>query len=852
MNNKKTKSIKIIVVILIVVITVSFLLWRTRPYDTSSYQHIIDNYSMNVPKSQDYSYNKKSDKIEGYDIVSENEYMQLAFNKNTYDVAIYDKATKQVFNTLPQDAENDVVANGYEKNYINSHFLMSYYDELRKNSTYLSYTDSVLTENVVASTIENGVRLTYNIGDFKKDITFLPELLTEDRMNELVSQMDESGVKFFNKYYFLVESGANEGLYERKTNLADSKINTDKMIVLFEEIGYDDEQLALDNELTGLEVTHSKPTFSISIDYVLEDNKLNVSIPNSLIEESNGKIAYIDFMPFFVSSTVDNTGYFVLPDGSGSIMEFNQNKKVDRQYMQPIYDFDRQNKGSLDPMNEEKITMPVFGMSSDSGGVFVRITEGAANTYIVANESGKTNSYNNVFPRFNYRDSGLLTMSGVSGAVSDLTVLDNERTQSNLSVDYMFYSKDSGYVDFAKDYREQLIEEGVISQLEDSEDIPLYLDIIGGISARTYNFIFVDMSSIVGATYEQTLGIIEELNNDGINNVNVNVKGWFNNGTNNDYAGNIKLIKDVGSKKDLLELNDYLNQTGGKLFLETNFVKTSVSDKKFDEERMGSRLLSGYTAVDGPYSVIMRRMHYNYINSAGIIKDTVDSFLKDYKKNNLESIGVNANDLSSMVASDKNKNRNIDRTTASNIYAEGLEILDKEVELMVNDGNEYSLKYSQNLKDVSIDSNEYAITDYGVPFKQIVLHGYVNMASRPINDSSMMSKQHMVLKLLETGVYPDFMISEVPTIEFKFTSENNFSTEYSILKDDIQSMYFEINEVLKNVYNVPIENHVIDGDIVTVTYENGDVIVLNYGDKKVATKYGDVEAINYIYKGGDR
>ncbi len=856
MKFKNKTFIKAIAFLLIISIVAGYMLWRTRPYDTSSYQHIIDGYSTDVAEGSEYKKIKNSSNIKGYEVVAENEFLELGFNKETFDVAVYNKETKDVFYTIPKDVEEDAIANGYEKGFIRSHLLVSYFDNARNKLTYLSYTNSVLGETATPYTIENGVRLTYNIGNFDRDITALPQYLTIERADELRSQMDDSGVKLFNKYYYEITEGEYVGFYGQKTNLAGNKINIAKMLDLFDSIGYNDEQLQSDNASAGFEATAAKTQFSISVDFTLKDDKLNINIPNSLITEANGKIAYIDFMPYFLSGSTQDTGSFLLPDGSGSIMEFNNAKRVDTQYVQPVYDFDRENQASLDPMNEEKITMPVFAMSSNKGSVFGRITNGTANAYIIANESQRNNSYNNVYTRFNLRNSSLLEIAGVSGTTNNMTVIEKEMTKSDITIEYAFFDDESNYVDFAKEYRNQLIEEGTITLLEEKENIPLFLDLIGGVSGYTYNFIFGKPGTIVGTTYDEALGIIKDLNENGINNLNVSVKGWFNNGTNNNYAGDIDLIDDLGSKKDLRELGDYLASIGSKLFLETNFIKTSYSDKNFDEARDGSRLLSGYTAIDRPYTVNLFRSRFlsemSYLNSPGIVSETVESFLKDYKKLKVDSVGINPTDMTSIVVSDKNKKRNIDRVTASLIYEENLGILAESTDLMLTNGNEYSLKYSQNMKDVSLYSNELAITDYSVPFKQIVLHGYVNMAGKAINNSSIISKDDLILKILETGTYPSFIVSEAPTTDFQFVAFNVYNSEYSQIKNEILDIYSEINAVLKNVYNVPIANHTIDGDVVIVEYENGDVIVLNYGDSKVSTKYGSVDKQSYLYEGGEK
>lgn len=62
---------------------------------------------------------------------------------------------------------------------------------------------------------------------------------------------------------------------------------------------------------------------------------------------------------------------------------------------------------------------------------------------------------------------------------------ENDIYDENLTVCYSFLSGDEAdYSGMAKCYRSQLIKEGVLKETNDTGDIPLYLDVLGGVETK--------------------------------------------------------------------------------------------------------------------------------------------------------------------------------------------------------------------------------------------------------------------------------------------------------------------------------------------------------------------------------
>ena len=199
----------------------------------------------------------------------------------------------------------------------------------------------------------------------------------------------------------------------------------------------------------------------------------------------------------------------------------------------------------------EDARIPVFGMKNGDSAFLGRITGGDALAIVNADVSGKLNSYNYVYPEFCVREIELLNMFGVSGNQADVPVLENDIYDENLTVCYSFLSGDEAdYSGMAKCYRSQLIKEGVLKETNDTGDIPLYLDVLGGVETKKHvmGVPYTGISAMT--TYEEAEKILEEFYGEDITKIRMNYEGWFNGGIYHDVADKIKLVKKVGSKKD--------------------------------------------------------------------------------------------------------------------------------------------------------------------------------------------------------------------------------------------------------------------------------------------------------------
>lgn len=145
-------------------------------------------------------------RLRGFEMVAENEALELYFLEDTAEIAVRDRATGSVWFSNPYDRVNsERVARAAAKDRLNAQFILSYYtprDELKEMD---SYNDSVKHQQVEMSKIEMGIRVTYTVGQQWKNEAYLPIMMHEDTFNELIlANVSDRDKKLFTDNYDLV------------------------------------------------------------------------------------------------------------------------------------------------------------------------------------------------------------------------------------------------------------------------------------------------------------------------------------------------------------------------------------------------------------------------------------------------------------------------------------------------------------------------------------------------------------------------------------------------------------------------------------------------------------------------
>ena len=149
------------------------------------------------------------------------------------------------------------------------------------------------------------------------------------------------------------------------------------------------------------------------------------------------------------------------------------------------------------------------------------------------------------------------------------------------------------------------------------------------------------------------------------------------------------------------------------------------------------------------------------------------------------------------------------------------------------------------VEDLEVKNSQTYNFDYEIPFVQMVLHGSISYASKPINGSS--NHQEALLNIIETGSIPKYKLGyELDRKVVKTEYNYLYYISYDEWKETMVSDAGYIEKALNDLERIAIIKHEIHGDLRKVTYENGAVIYVNYGNKDISIDGVTVPAKSYL------
>lgn len=597
----------------------------------------------------------------------------------------------------------------------------------------------------------------------------------------------------------------------------------------------------------------------VPLEYRLEKDKLVVSIPtNHIVEYGECFVYRIQMLRYMGAGHNTEEGYMVVPNGSGSLIYFNNGKISADSYAQYIYDIDPMVSTYTTLENVSSAKLPVFGICRPDRSMLVTVEDGATTALITASVSGSFNDYNYVYPTFILRNIDNLRMFGNS--TTDVFVMEPELYDINVEVSYAFPGEDyQGYAGLANYYRERLIAEGVLTPDKTGGDIPFYYDVITGVK-ETAHFLGTQYLHTFSMTnFSQAREMAETLSQDGITNQVMNLQGWFNGGYYHDAPHDIRVPMKLGGKSGLEKLEDAMTAMGGRLYVDVVFQQVTFADEHFNYNAEGSRYYgAGYVAMFGQVNptTLRNTSGLNYYEtrydllSPKFLPRYVSKFVKKIKKYDVG--GISLRDLGNVLISDKKRTEIIDREAALDIVQGQLAMLrDTGKRLMMNAANAYSFAYSTDIINVPITNNTYAIVDESIPFYEMVIHGCISYSTELLNYEDEEDMTAVILQMIEAGASPHYVFTWKDSSEMKDTGLNRYyATTFTVWKGEAVEIYNRVNDALKHVSGAMIVNHeILDGGVRKVTYDNGVSIYINYGSETQKVGGMEIPAMSYRMEG---
>ena len=475
-------------------------------------------------------------------------------------------------------------------------------------------------------------------------------------------------------------------------------------------------------------------------------------------------------------------------------------------------------------------------VTEKKSGFLAIIEEGDALTKIASYHGGNQNDYNTVKMHLTPRPSDTYNLQesiSVSG-LGERTVVSERKYLGSYKIRYVMLSDgdkaaqnghkvyDASWLGMAIAYRDYLTNNGILQPLTDmdvSEDIPLYIESFGALETveRILSIPVTRMTALT--TFEDVITMYEDLESEGITNINFKLTGFANGGMYYTVPKNLKFEKVVGKNKGFQALLDYAaskeatGQTFG-VFPDFDFsyiVETSGFDG-VSRSKHAAKTIDDRYASKRIYSATQQKYinYYDLVISPAYFSEfyekLVDKYLK-YDNINGISLGTFGNALNSDFDEDEAYNREDSKEYTIEAFEYISNKLGSDIEIMTAGGNAYTWKYVDHILEVALDSSRQSRSSNAVPFIGVVLHGSIQFAGDPLNMEGDM--QYAMLKAIENGASPYFVLSYRNTDSLKEDSylSKYYSIRYDIWKEDLVSTYETLNKALSDVQTKYIMGH---------------------------------------------
>lgn len=806
-------------------------------------------------------------------LVAENESLELYFDETETDIAVREKKTKEVWFSNPVDTEQDTFSTNYYQKVLKSQINLTYINESTQVSTMNNYAESIENGQFEVETLENGLRVTYIIGEGTAFL-LLPDAITEERMTSFLEKMDKSQKKKINRNYTLYDIAELEEDKKKELLAKYPVLETEKLYILrggvkdylkeelaeyFAEAGYTESDFEIDAANIGVKEEDENVWFQVPITYELDGENLVVSIdPKEVVYNDNGYyLVGIDMLRYFGASMQED-GYLFVPDGSGALINFNNGKVAEASYGAQVYGQDKTMlyttyyESQIDAANTVK--MPVFGIKDGEKAMFAVIEGGDAYATINAEIAGKTTGYNNAYAGFTYLQYGSTSLDDMVGANS-YYMYSQPEFEGNYSIRYSFLTEEEAdYSGMAECYREYLVEHGVLEKKDDAEEVPFYAEYIGAID-KSKTILGVKYSSVEPVTtYAQAEEITTRLKENGIENLNVVYSGWLNGGLHGTAATKFSPVSKL--EKGGVKLSEFI---GDMKKVESDLYMTVDLQYVYEDE-----LVDGYSAMRyapryfdntnikvNEYGLASRVSEGNLANliSPHYVNQITDKLSSKLVKEEIS--GVNVGTLSWELYSDLLENNYTDRQMAEKNNVAAMETISSaELSILSDNANAYAWKNAKEIVNVPLYSNNYMIIDEEIPFYEMVIHGYLEYAGEALNLSD--DYTTTLLKSVESGAGLNFKWIYASNSVLKETDYDSlYSVNYEAWIEQAMTDYQRINEEMGYLQSEEIISHEILGeDVVKVSYEDGSSVYVNYSSDTVNVDGVSIDAKDFIVKKG--
>jgi len=829
--------------------------------------------------------------------VKEEHGVELYFEDYTGEVAIKNKQSGQILFSNPWDIGASYNTGSDEtREFLLSQLIISY-DDNGVEKKMSSYKEAALRGQIILKNIKGGIRVEYTIGE-EKTTRLAPRMIEQSRFEEMiVNNIDSEWVRAkLLALYQLKDPNApdldNSARLQMQQQFPATKqmaiyvcspditpkelLDIEKWIKQYCPL-YSYEELEADHNATGYVVDDAAPPmFKMALEYrITEDGDLEARLPANGIrfDESVFKLKTVILLPYMGAGSNQYTGYTFIPDGSGTLIRYEDVKgetyNVSGQLYGPDYAYHK-----IGSQHTETMRLPVYGVvtnyketelvtmkekltdayydekldktvpatyreytvenvvSEEDVGFFAIITEGDSLGTLMSEHGGVAHNYNTVYSIFIPRPSDEYNLAESISVGSNATwIVESPRkytgsyrilykmlTDEKIAADKNikdYYAAD--YMGMVNAYRDYLYETGVLTKLQDTtSDLPLYIETFGSMETTKRIMSFPVEVDTPLTTFEDIKTMYNELTAAGVGRLNFRLTGYSNGGMDATMPYRVDWVKAVGGDEGFADLLKYAAEKGFGIYPDFDFAYANSME-------VGDGLSLRKHAIKTIDDRYTSRRHYDAATqsfdrgfslciSPSVYEYFYDKFNKNYSKSNPTSVSVST--LGTDLNSDFDEDEAYNREDSKNFTVEVLQKISTDyANVMIDGGNAFALPYANHIMKISTNSSQYIQASEAIPFVGMVLHGAKYFAGSPLNMEG--DVKSAILKAIENGSSLYFILSMQNTAELKEdrSLSQYYSVSYEIWKEEVVEYYKVLNDATKDLQTSLIVDHAfLDGE----------------------------------------
>ena len=620
----------------------------------------------------------------------------------------------------------------------------------------------------------------------------------------------------------------------------------------------------------GVKVTYNfrKSGIKIPVSYVLGEDYLEVSIDTSKITEKHDAASEKPVLAqalsvFNAFGAADQTekGCFVIPDGSGAVINFNNKKYTAKTYNQMIYGVDTTAVPKTKGPVVEGVSLPMYGICKGENAMLAVATKGDGSCFLCADVSGTGQSnteYNRCYFKFLLRSSDQYYLG--ADQLNPLDVYERNLTHRDLQVRYYPLctkdeinadgGKELDYVDLAARYRQYLLEDQNVRQTVAQNEAKLYIDLYGGCMKQRNVAGFPVFMKTSMTSYKEMKEILEKLSAAGAENMVVSVNRWTDSGISGYVDDAAKPSSTLGGKSDFKKLTDYMESE--KIEWYPTFSNTAYysGNGYFSLNDTAVRVSGSFARIvdyERAYGVPYGDKKTMSLLSPNVFPKLYEDLAKSCKKAGMPGISIGA--LSSTLYGDYGKKSGTSRDQTMQYIKDALGQMKSDVgNVLSEDPSAYVLPYTDTITDLPLYSSGFDLFDGDIPLYQTVMHGVIPYSTKAVNGSA--DAERLVMLALASGSNLRFDMLYAETSELKDTDfDVYYYAYYDYWIKNAAQYYAFTKDILSAVSDAYIIRCERNGDKITTTYTNGTETVVDLKECSVTMNGKTRKLKDYVEEG---